>query len=344
MERSSGRFVGLTATRRQPARGCLYSQAFATVLAAPLAPIVGRGSTQVSEDAVAAAMRPLPKDSSAGPQNFCSTAVHTRTRTDEAAKVMCETNMVDDPHAALASFSHGGNYSNVHTRPVRFGDLMRQTLGDIMHEPIDDRDWPHTQFRVVTGLVSALQLKTPPLPIWPARLARRLDDQEAMDDRDDMDLCGHDYADLSRVGFGGWLTALRARNGHTMEPTLFRVAPRRRLLLQVFLACGWCPFCASARDRCGDHALTCPCKGDGTNRHSAVRSIVWDDLGLWSNRKRRVCSVISATLTREDGCGGPPMNVCKRGMDGGTALWTSRLPVGSVGTTTFEYARHERSY
>jgi hypothetical protein len=39
----------------------------------------------------------------------------------------------------------------------------------------------------------------------------------------------------------------------------------------------FCPMCGGTMDSYGDHALTCPCKGDRTIRHNRLRDIVYED-------------------------------------------------------------------
>ena len=77
-------------------------------------------------------------------------------------------------------------------------------------------------------------------------------------------------------GAGAWLTALPTDEGMRLDPPSFRITLARRLRLAVQGEDCFCPRCGGLMDRYGDHALTCPCAGDRTRRHSALRNHVHD--------------------------------------------------------------------
>ena len=61
-----------------------------------------------------------------------------------------------------------------------------------------------------------------------------------------------------------------------MDPPSFRITLARRLRLAIQPEDGPCPRCGGLMDWFGDHALTCPCAGDRTRRHNAIRNHVND--------------------------------------------------------------------
>ena len=78
-------------------------------------------------------------------------------------------------------------------------------------------------------------------------------------------------------GAGAWLIAPPVDEARTIEPALCKLALRRRLRLRVQDADTFCPMCGSTMDSYGDHALTCPCNGERTVRHNAVRNVVYTE-------------------------------------------------------------------
>jgi hypothetical protein len=51
-----------------------------------------------------------------------------------------------------------------------------------------------------------------------------------------------------------------------------QIALQRRIRVQVAEAETFCPACGDVCDVFGDHALVCPCRGDRTKRHNALRN------------------------------------------------------------------------
>ena len=86
--------------------------------------------------------------------------------------------------------------------------------------------------------------------------------------------CAH-IALVSAEGAGAWLTALPEDECRSWEGDgeLFRVALKRRCRLPVQDGDVPCPCCGGIMDTFGDHALVCPCRGDRTVRHNALRDL-----------------------------------------------------------------------
>jgi hypothetical protein len=78
-------------------------------------------------------------------------------------------------------------------------------------------------------------------------------------------------------GAGAWLTAPPTEDGREMDTPLFRIALKRRLRCPVAETDAACPSCGQCLDRWGDHALLCPCGGDRTIRHNAVRNVCFQE-------------------------------------------------------------------
>ncbi len=68
--------------------------------------------------------------------------------------------------------------------------------------------------------------------------------------------------------------------GDSGSHLLFNIMLRRRLRLRVQDMDTYCPMCGGTMDSFGDHALTCPCKGDRTIRHNRLRDTVLEDAAL----------------------------------------------------------------
>jgi hypothetical protein len=79
------------------------------------------------------------------------------------------------------------------------------------------------------------------------------------------------------TGAGAWLTASPVDDERTLDPALFQTALQRRLRLRVQELDAFCPLCGGTMDSYGDHALVCPCNGDRTVRHNALRNVVYED-------------------------------------------------------------------
>ncbi len=81
---------------------------------------------------------------------------------------------------------------------------------------------------------------------------------------------------ISQDGAGAWLHATPTREDDTeMAGELFKVAVKRRVRVHVLEREVACPCCGAAMDIWGDHALVCPCKGDRTLRHNALRNLAY---------------------------------------------------------------------
>jgi len=73
---------------------------------------------------------------------------------------------------------------------------------------------------------------------------------------------------------GAWLHPIPSEAlGLAVSPPLFRVMMQRRLRMPIFDKSFLCPLCEQSMDVYGDHALTCPCGGDRTVRHNALRNV-----------------------------------------------------------------------
>ena len=81
----------------------------------------------------------------------------------------------------------------------------------------------------------------------------------------------------SLTGAGAWLTASPADDERTLDPLLFQTGLKRKLRLRVQDEDAFCPLCGGTMDCYGDHALVCPCNGDRTVRHNALRNVVFAD-------------------------------------------------------------------
>ena len=76
-------------------------------------------------------------------------------------------------------------------------------------------------------------------------------------------------------GSGAWLTALPEDDERSWDAELFRIALKRWCRVPIQDEDTACPCCGGIMDRFGDHALTCPCKGDRTLRHNALRDVLF---------------------------------------------------------------------
>ena len=62
---------------------------------------------------------------------------------------------------------------------------------------------------------------------------------------------------------------------------------KRRLRAPVYDEDGFCPCCGDLLDKWGDHALTCPCGGDRTVRHNAIRNVCFEEASHAGMRPER---------------------------------------------------------
>ena len=90
--------------------------------------------------------------------------------------------------------------------------------------------------------------------------------------------CAH-VALLSAEGAGAWLTALPEEEQRSWQgdAELFRIALKRRCRVAVQEGDAPCPRCGGIMDCFGDHALVCPCSGDRTVRHNALRDLTFTE-------------------------------------------------------------------
>ena len=88
--------------------------------------------------------------------------------------------------------------------------------------------------------------------------------------------CAH-VALVSAEGAGAWLTALPEDEQRSWEgdEELFRIALKRRCRAPVQQMDTFCPSCGGIMDSFGDHGLVCPCRGDRTLRHNALRDLTF---------------------------------------------------------------------
>lgn len=78
---------------------------------------------------------------------------------------------------------------------------------------------------------------------------------------------------VSAPGACAWLQARPcAAVGTDFPHSLMQVALQRRLRVQLAEGETFCPACGDVFDAFGDHALVCPCHGDRTKRHDALRN------------------------------------------------------------------------
>ena len=76
----------------------------------------------------------------------------------------------------------------------------------------------------------------------------------------------------SAAGADGWLHAAPNKEmGTQMDSELFRLSLARRARVRLLDDFATCPCCGAALDAYMDHALVCPCGGDRTLRHNALR-------------------------------------------------------------------------
>ena len=76
---------------------------------------------------------------------------------------------------------------------------------------------------------------------------------------------------------GAWLTAPPTPDGREIDTPLFKIAVKRRIRCPILVSEAPCPKCGQIMDRWGDHALVCPCQGDRTVRHNAVRNVCFEE-------------------------------------------------------------------
>jgi len=121
---------------------------------------------------------------------------------------------------------------------------------------------------------------------------------------------------------GAWLTAPPADDDRQMDSALFQLARRHRLRMPVYAAETFCPCSGEGTDRFGDHALVCPCQGDRTVRHNALRNLVYKDAVDAGMRPEREKAGLLPARPAEDGikAGGDQ----RRPAD----VWLPRGPVG----------------
>lgn len=73
---------------------------------------------------------------------------------------------------------------------------------------------------------------------------------------------------------GDWLQAVPCeRLGLAVAPALFRVMLQVRLRDRLYERLSFCPLCDAVLDVFGDHSVQCPCGGDRTARHNAIRNL-----------------------------------------------------------------------
>lgn len=105
----------------------------------------------------------------------------------------------------------------------------------------------------------------------------------------------------SAHGAGAWLTAPPADADREVDPVLFRICLQRRLRLRVQDTDAFCPLCGGTMDTFGDHALVCPCNGDRTTRHNALRNVVFTEAGLGGMSPEREKAGLLPGRPLEDG-------------------------------------------
>ena len=124
------------------------------------------------------------------------------------------------------------------------------------------------------------------------------------------DLEGHEHADasyqahlslMSLTGVGAWLTAAPADEGCELDSALFRLSLRRRLQLRVQSVDTFCPLCGGTMDSYGDHALVCPCHGDRTVRHNALRDATHAEASAANLNPERKKAGLLPARPQEDG-------------------------------------------
>jgi hypothetical protein len=77
---------------------------------------------------------------------------------------------------------------------------------------------------------------------------------------------------VSAEGADAWLHATPNDEAHTkVSSELFKISVARRLRMRLLHEHSACPCCGAGMDVFMDHALVCPCGGDRTLRHNALR-------------------------------------------------------------------------
>lgn len=169
---------------------------------------------------------------------------------------------------------------------------------------------------------------------------------------------------MLQEGSGSWLHATPSRENDTIMPgELFRIALKRRLRLPLLEEPGVCPCCGQGMDIYMDHALVCPCKGDRTLRHNALRNLVCVVAELAGLRPEKEKSGLLPKRPQDEEIRGERLHNGRRPADiwvpqwqtGRPAAWdfavTSGLQQGMLFTTVEEpsaaltnYERYKREF
>ena len=134
---------------------------------------------------------------------------------------------------------------------------------------------------------------------------------------------------IAAPGAGAGLTAPPAQDGREMDATLFRVAPKHRLICPMAEEDSFCPCSGQCSDRWGDHALVCACNGDRTVRHNAMRNICYEDARLSGARPERKKAGLPPSRPGDDGL--PATTAARRPAD----IWLPRGVQGDAEALDF---------
>ncbi len=111
---------------------------------------------------------------------------------------------------------------------------------------------------------------------------------QALSERHRADAPFQAHIALSQMpGASTWITAPPVDDGREIDAPLFKVIVKRRLRAPVYDEDGFCPCCGDLLDKWGDHALTCPCGGDRTVRHNAIRNVCFEEASHAGMRPER---------------------------------------------------------
>ena len=182
------------------------------------------------------------------------------------------------PAAYLASFSQtrelcGSIDSGYDPHDADGGSCLQTTEAELRASALDGVSWDRGAVKVSQKELSGL-------------LDAAAHDRLLQAERHDASFTAH--VALSRLpGAGAWLTAPPAEDGREIDAPLFQVAVKRRLRAPVFGEDGFCPCCGQVLDKWGDHALVCPCGGDRTIRHNAIRDVCYEETSRGGLRPER---------------------------------------------------------
>ena len=117
------------------------------------------------------------------------------------------------------------------------------------------------------------------------------------------------------------------------------MALKRRLRAPVYDEDGRCPCCGQVLDKWGDHALVCPCGGDRTVRHNAVRNTCFEDAQAAGLRPERETAGLLQERPESDELPAPTRPRARRPAD----VWLPRGKSGAQEALDFAVTSAMRS-